>query len=48
MKNQVVAARFLQVSSWVFLVYLIYAQGISAVDYDFGIAMGTQEPAEGK
>ena len=45
MKNQVVAARFLQVSSWVFLIYLIYAQGISAVDYDFGIAMGTQEPA---
>ena len=28
-----------------FLIYLIYAQGISAVDYDFGIAMGTQEPA---
>jgi hypothetical protein len=27
-------------------VYLVYAQAIPAFDYDLGIAMGTQEPAE--
>lgn len=37
---------FIQVSGWVFLVYLVYAQGIAALNYDYGIAMGTQEPAE--
>lgn len=31
---------------WLLLLYLVYAQAISAFDYDLGIAMGTQEPAE--
>jgi hypothetical protein len=36
---------FIQVTGWLFLVYLVYAQGITALDYDYGVAMGTQEPA---
>ncbi len=36
---------FLQASGWLFAVYLVYAQGIAAIDYDYGVAMGTQEPA---
>lgn len=35
----------IQVPGWLFLVYLILAQGVSAIDYDLGVAMGTQEPA---
>jgi hypothetical protein len=31
---------------WLLLVYLIYAQGIPAFDYELGVAMGTQESAE--
>lgn len=34
------------VPGWLLLAYLIYAQGISAIDYELGVAMGTQEPAE--
>ena len=45
MKNHVMARRFLQASSWIFLAYLIYAQGIPAANYEYGVAMGTQEPA---
>ena len=37
---------FIQVTGCLFLVYLVYAQGITALDYDYGVAMGTQEPAE--
>lgn len=36
----------LQVPGWILLLYLVYAQGIPAFDYDLGVAMGTQEPAE--
>ena len=36
----------LQGPGWLLLVYLIYAQAIPAFDYDLGVAMGTQEPAE--
>ncbi len=36
----------LQVPGWLLLLYLLYAQGIPAFDYDVGISMGTQEPAE--
>jgi len=36
----------LQVTGWSLLIYLIYAQGITAFDYDLGVAMGTQEPVE--
>jgi len=37
----------LQGPGWLLLLYLIYiyAQGIPALDYDLGVAMGTQEPA---
>lgn len=35
----------LQVTGWLFLIYLIYAQAIPAFNYDLGIAMGTQESA---
>lgn len=31
---------------WLLLVYLVYAQAIPVFDYDLGVAMGTQEPAE--
>jgi hypothetical protein len=36
----------LQIPGWLLLIYLIYAQGITAFGYDLGVAMGTQEPAE--
>ena len=36
----------LQGPGWFLLLYLIYAQAIPAFNYDLGIAMGTQEPAE--
>ena len=36
----------LQGPGWLLLIYLIYAQGISAFSYELGVAMGTQEPAE--
>ena len=36
----------LQGSGWLLLIWLIYAQGISAFGYELGVAMGTQEPAE--
>jgi len=35
----------LQGPGWLLLLYLGYAQGIPAFDYDLGVAMGTQEPA---
>ena len=37
---------FLQVPGWLLLIYLIIAQGITALDYQLGVGMGTQEPAE--
>ena len=36
----------LQGPGWLLLIYLIYAQGISAFSYELGVVMGTQEPAE--
>lgn len=30
---------------WLLLVYLVIAQGIPAFGYEYGVAMGTQEPA---
>ena len=36
----------LQGPGWLLLIYLIYAQAIPAFDYELGVAMGTQEPAE--
>ena len=35
----------LQIPGWFLFLYLAIAQGIPAVDYDLGVAMGTQEPA---
>jgi hypothetical protein len=35
----------LQIPGWLLLIYLIYAQGITAFGYDLGVAMRTQEPA---
>ena len=35
----------LQGPGWLLLVYLVYAQGLSALDYELGVAMGTQESA---
>ena len=34
------------VPGWLLFAYLVYAQGIPAFNYDLGVAMGTQEPAE--
>ncbi len=36
----------LQIPGWLLLIYLIYAQGITAFGYDLGVSMGTQEPVE--
>jgi hypothetical protein len=36
----------IQLPGWLLLIYLIYAQAISAFSYDMGVAMGTQEPAQ--
>ena len=35
-----------QIPGWILLMYLIYAQGIAAFDYDLGVSMGTQDSAE--
>lgn len=36
----------LQIPGWLLLMWLIYAQGISAFGYELGVTMGTQEPSE--
>ena len=36
----------LQGPGWLLLIYLVLAQGIVAFDYELGVTMGTQEPAE--
>jgi hypothetical protein len=36
----------IQGPGWLLLLYLVYAQAIPAFNYEFGVAMGTQEPAE--
>lgn len=36
----------LQGPGWFLLIYLTIAQGLSAISYDLGVSMGTQEPAE--
>lgn len=37
---------FIEGPGWFLLIYLVYAQAIPAFDYDLGVKMGTQEPAE--
>jgi hypothetical protein len=46
MKNRSIGYWVLLGPGWLLLVYLVYAQAIPAFNYDLGIAMGTQEPAE--
>ncbi|MGI9261769.1 MAG: hypothetical protein ACR2QR_07025 [Woeseiaceae bacterium] len=36
----------IQIPGWLLLIYLVYAQAIPAFDYELGVRMGTQEPAE--
>jgi hypothetical protein len=45
MKKQPASFWFMQTSGWLFVMYLVYAQGVSALDYEYGVAMGTQESA---
>jgi hypothetical protein len=37
---------WLQIPGWLLLAYLVYAQAIPAFDYELGVRMGTQEPAQ--
>ena len=37
---------WVQVPGWLLLLYLAYAQVPAAFDYELGVRMGTQEPAE--
>lgn len=46
MKKSGVGFLAIQVPGWLLLFYLLYAQAIPALDYDLGVVMGTQEPAE--
>ena len=36
----------IQVPGWLLFLYLVYAQAVPALDYELGVAMGTQEPVE--
>ena len=36
---------WVQIPGWLLLIYLVFAQGITAFSYDLGVAIGTQEPA---
>ena len=36
----------IQIPGWLLFAYLAVAQGVSAISYDLGVRMGTQEPAE--
>jgi len=46
MKNQGTEFWTLQGVGWFLFLYLVYAQAIPAFNYDLGVSMGTQEPAE--
>ena len=35
----------IQIPGWILLGYLVLAQGVAAFNYDWGVAMGTQEPS---
>ncbi len=45
MKSRPVHFWLIQLPGWLLLAYLLYAQGISAIDYETGVRLGTQEPA---
>ncbi len=36
----------MQSPGWLLLVSLVFAQGVSALSYELGVTLGTQEPAE--
>lgn len=44
--NEQWAQRWVLVPGWLLLAYLVVAQAIPAFDYELGVRMGTQEPAE--
>lgn len=46
MKNRSAGFWVLHGTGWLLLLYLAYAQAIPAFNYELGVAMGTQEPAE--
>ena len=46
MRNRSIGFWVLHGPGWLLFLYLVYAQAIPAFNYDLGIAMGTQEPAE--
>jgi len=46
MANRSMGFWVLQGPGWLLLLYLVYAQAIPVFDYDLGVTMGTQEPAE--
>jgi hypothetical protein len=37
---------FIQIPGWLLFVYLVVAQCTAALSYEFGVKLGTQEPAE--
>jgi hypothetical protein len=45
MKDRGLVFWLVHTPGWLLVVYLIYAQGITAFDYQLGVRMGTQEPA---
>lgn len=45
MTNRGISFWGLQGPGWALFFYLVFAQGISAVDYELGVRMGTQESA---
>ena len=46
MKQRGAGFWMIHVPGWLLLLYLVYAQAIPAFDYEFGVAMGTQESAQ--
>ena len=44
--NRGLAFWVVQVPGWALLLYLVFAQGLTAFSYELGVSMGTQEPAE--
>jgi len=46
MKHRGIGFWALQGPGWLLLLYLVYAQALPAFDYELGVSMGTQEPAE--
>ena len=46
MKNRGAGYWMLLGPGWLLLAYLVWAQAIPAFDYELGVSMGTQEPAE--